>query len=618
MDKYGGWLAQKGKATGFFHMEQVGNRWWMITPEGHAYYMLAVTGAPDKEYDRCKSWGLNAIAAEPRSPEAAGKMPYTKILYFFNHGKTLPIARNAGIPPWVTFPDVFDPEWVKKCDEYAQAALAPLANDPWLIGYYIDNEPNFSGWYEVVTHLPQDAPFRKAFVEVARAYYADKPGQLAKDWKAFGASTADDLLKAEGDAPVLPELAAIWQVAVAEQAFGTIDRAAKKADPNHMNLGTRMINAVPPSPGVFVVMGKHMDVVSWNLYSLWSDRLLTQIFTLLPAIYEMTKKPILTSEFTFRGGDTRCPNTTGAPPSVPTQGDRAVGYLSYMSAVASLPFHVGVCWYKYGDDGLDLPWGRYGEDCNFGMVDGYNRPYASLVQTLRLVNGSIYELAADPVRSKECPLFYRTELMRWDLAWDAQMLMRFGQMKQPPPDPLSALLPEPRRYHQHYWVSHKSPKLTINDEGYYGWCSANMLRKLDDGQELALYCLEGFTSLPRSSWLGAGCSEPDKPFSIDSNAQMLIRRVDGQGRLRRMAIIGGSFVLEQFNQFAIRANEKVPYLDVQYDPEGKKLTITSQGSIKNVGVRDVLGWKATWNGQPVAATALPEAPSICSFAAPSP
>jgi hypothetical protein len=618
LDAYGGWLGLSGKTTGFFHVEQLQNRWWLITPAGHAFYSLSMACVPEADLAKYKMWGFNTVDSVPSSPDSKRHMPYTREVKFLELGKTLPIPIKPGLPPWVTFPDVFDPVWVEKCHQVAQQALAPYAKDPWLVGYFINNEPNFSGWYEVVTRMPTDAPFRKSFVEVARKYYADKPGQLAEDWKAFNVTKIEDLLDVEGEAPVLPELAAVWQEAVAEQAFGTIEAAARKADPNHLNLGTRMINAAPPSPAVFAAMGRHFDVISMNLYSLFSDRLLTQMFTLLPAIHAFTKKPIMTSEFTFRGGDTRCPNTIGAPPTVPTQADRAIGYLSYVSAVASLPFHVGVNWYKYDDDNPELPWGHYAEDCNFGAVDGHGRPYAALVSTMRLVNGSIYELASNPVPNPKCALFYRTELMRWDRAWDQQMFMRFGQMDTPPLDPLGDQLPEPRRYHEHYWVSHRGPRLVINDEGYYGSCSANLLRTLEDGQELALLGLQGFTSVPRTSWLGPKCQNPTKPFSIDSNAQMLHRRIDGQGRVRRMTMIGGSFVLTEFSNFVIRADGKVPYLDLVYDPDARKLAITSQGRIQNVGVSDVAGWQTTWNGRAVTAGTLPNAAGMSAFAAPTP
>ena len=617
LDAYGGWMGLGGKTTGFFHVEQVQNRWWLVTPAGHVFYTLGMAGVPDAAHPRFKSWGFNTVD-QPASPPAAGRrMPYTIGMNFLGQGKKLPIPIKPGIPPWVTFPDVFDPAWVRQCDEYARKTLAPFVQDPWLVGYFIDNEPNLSGWYEAVTRTPPSAPFRQAFVEVARRFYAGKPDQLAKDWNVWNVVKVEDLLQVEGDAPALPELAAVWQENVAEQAFGTIEAAARKIDNHHLNLGTRMINAAPPSPGVFAAMGRHVDVISMNLYSLFSDRLLTQMFTLLPAIHALTKKPIMTSEFTFRGGDTRCPNTIGAPPTVPTQADRAVGYLSYVSAVASLPFHVGVCWYKYADDSLEPPWGEYAEDCNFGVVDGGGRAYAALVSTMRLVNGSIYELASDPIPHPQCPLFYRTQLMRWDRAWDQQMFLRFGQMDVPPLDPLGDQLPEPRRYHEHYWVSHKGSRLVINDAQYYGWCSANLLRTLADGQELALLGLQGFTSLPRTSWWGPKCENSTKPFSIDSNAEMLIRRLDSQGRVRRMTMIGGSFVLTEFSNFLIRANGKVPYLDLEYDPDGKKLAITSQGQVQNVGISDVTGWQTTWNGKAVSAGTLPKTPGISAFIAPA-
>lgn len=55
-----------------------------------------------------------------------------------------------------------------------------------------------------------------------------------------------------------------------------------------------------------------------------------------------------------------------------------------------------------------------------------------------------------------------------------------------------------------------------------------------------------------------------------------------------------------------------------YDPDAKKLAITSQGQARNVGIRDVTGWQATWNGRAVTAGELPNSPGISSFTAPSP
>ncbi|MBP5636407.1 MAG: hypothetical protein J6X25_02675, partial [Bacteroidales bacterium] len=36
-DQYGGWKDVTYEATGFFRTQKVGDRWWMVDPEGHPY-----------------------------------------------------------------------------------------------------------------------------------------------------------------------------------------------------------------------------------------------------------------------------------------------------------------------------------------------------------------------------------------------------------------------------------------------------------------------------------------------------------------------------------------------------------------------------------------------------
>ncbi|MGB7157496.1 MAG: hypothetical protein WBD40_05485 [Tepidisphaeraceae bacterium] len=37
LSRFGGWKGKTLKATGFFRTERVGDRWWMIDPEGHPF-----------------------------------------------------------------------------------------------------------------------------------------------------------------------------------------------------------------------------------------------------------------------------------------------------------------------------------------------------------------------------------------------------------------------------------------------------------------------------------------------------------------------------------------------------------------------------------------------------
>jgi hypothetical protein len=619
LDAYGGWLKLKGEATGFFHTEQLGGRWWLVTPAGYAFFGLGVRKVPqDGSADRFRAWGMNcAYTGGERPPTADDNFPYMLNLRFIRQApRKLPVTRRAGLPPWLNYYDVFDPEWVTKCEEYAESHLKPHANDPLMVGYWIDNEPSFEGWYEAATHTDTDAPARKAFVEIARAYYAAQPDELVKDWAAYNVKSIEDLYKVQGDPPSIPKLSEAWQVAIAEETFSTIRRITREVDPNHLNLGVRMMSSAPPLPGVLAAMGENVDVVSMNLYSVPADRLLTQIFTVVPIMHQLTGKPIMTSEFSYRGGDTLCPNTVGAPPTVPTQTDRGIGYLSYVSAAASLPFFVGVNWYTYNDDDPLRAWHEYAEDCNFGIVDAQERPYAALVESMRLTNSAIYELAANPKPREDCPLFYNTQLMRWDKDWDAKFLQRFAGFKQPLADPLADMLPEPRRFHATYWIHHESPSLVVNDLDFVGDCQANMIQQLDDGHRLCLFGMRYFTSFRRALWFGEGCTDPDEILRLESNAQVLVRDVAADGRVRSMRVIDGSFARLNASTVAFRTDCKVAYLDVQFDHEARQVQIVTRGPVNTLGLHGIEGWGAVWNGSAAKPSSFPPPEGVMVFDCP--
>jgi hypothetical protein len=41
-DPFGGWKAKRFEATGFFRTEHDGTRWWLVTPEGHAFLSFGI------------------------------------------------------------------------------------------------------------------------------------------------------------------------------------------------------------------------------------------------------------------------------------------------------------------------------------------------------------------------------------------------------------------------------------------------------------------------------------------------------------------------------------------------------------------------------------------------
>ncbi len=41
-DAYGGFMDIKGEKTGYFHAEQINDRWSLVTPDGHAFYGIGM------------------------------------------------------------------------------------------------------------------------------------------------------------------------------------------------------------------------------------------------------------------------------------------------------------------------------------------------------------------------------------------------------------------------------------------------------------------------------------------------------------------------------------------------------------------------------------------------
>lgn len=163
--KYGGWTDLKSTATGFFHTKKLNGVWWLIDPDGNAFISKGVNHisftadrAPSLGYapyeqvtkekygdihtwaeasiQRLRTWNFNTVGAWSNS-EAFGKgMPYTMIL---------DIGASAG-SSWLkgSFFDVFSQEFRDVAERKARG-LSQVADDPFLIGYFLDNELRWDG-----------------------------------------------------------------------------------------------------------------------------------------------------------------------------------------------------------------------------------------------------------------------------------------------------------------------------------------------------------------------------------------------------------------------------------------------------------------------------------------
>lgn len=447
--RWGGWKARKlTNGSGFFRTHNDGKRWWLVDPEGYAYWSAgldcvrvdtdarynglesALTWLPDSkgEYQEIfrnddrehpgekyinylaaniirslgregwrDKWAKIALAEMKRLRfntvanwsewkfAKAAAFPYVRPMTF--------LAKRCG---WVyrDFPDVYHPEFETDAAQYA-SDLADTANDPAFIGYFLMNEPTwgFSSELPAVGML-YNTPQCQTRIELARhlkSKYADDQA-LAAQWKMPATFAKVESGKWQGvfTKEALEDLQG-FTVLMVEHYFKTISTACRKVDPNHLNLGMRWAG-IPPT---WAVQGmKFFDVFSLNCYREKLPRKEAE------KIHEMLKMPVMVGEYHFGALD------VGLPASgighLKNQTDRAKAYRVYLEDAAADPYCVGVHWFTLYDQSAI---GRFDGECyNIGFLDVCNRPYeeignaaiASHERMYRVADGSAAPFADAP------------------------------------------------------------------------------------------------------------------------------------------------------------------------------------------------------------------------------
>ena len=408
LDEYGGWQGtQVGNPDGFFRVRKIAGRWWMVDPAGNLFLAKAVAsfnpggsarqkakmkekfgnaaGWASAEIKFLKSCGFNSLGAwcareafdATNQPE---RIPYTVIvspMATFNRelkraGREANYFKNVkeGGSSY-GFPFVFFPEF-EKTAERVIAPLAKHANDPYLIGYFLDNEIQFQRGmlWKCLTAWPKEHPNRRA----AQAWLDARKGRAGCTMRDV---TEEDRLD--------------FVAHCMDLYLGTVTRILRKYDANHMFLGSRfhLWDSEMRNPACFKVAGKYMDVISINHYNHWQ-----------PEQEDMKKwetwsgKPFMVTEFYVKGEDSGLPNTTGAGWLVHTQDERGVFYQNFVNELLKSGMCVGWHWFKYGDnDPENLRADPSNRDSNKGMVTWDFQRYMPLVDRMKAINACTCNLA---------------------------------------------------------------------------------------------------------------------------------------------------------------------------------------------------------------------------------
>jgi agarase len=373
-------------ATGYFSLGQSKGRWWLVTPQGQPFYAAGIdTVAPDgsgtdqvtgicpycqtvaNDYPstsawgtatiaRLRSWGFNTMGAFSDSSDLGSQMPYE-----------VQLTMASG-------DDWFSPSFVTGVDNVAATQVAPLANDPNLIGYFTDSELNWG--------IPVGS------VDPLNEYLALPPGSP-------GLAVAQQYVgNPQG-----------FIYALATRYFQVTSAALHEYDPHHLNLGIKAEGS-EISPALLEAAQPYVDVFSMEDYALQPG--LAQVVTkswpqYLPVdsnladFEQYVKRPLMIGEYAFITPSPATPSTMpGVYLTSPTQQARAQDFENFISPLyLDSPWLVGDDWFQYVDEPQNGRPGD-GENDNFGMVNVDDQPYPTMTAAMQFMHSQTAQNRLDP------------------------------------------------------------------------------------------------------------------------------------------------------------------------------------------------------------------------------
>ncbi len=435
--RYGGWTGgRRFEALGYFGVARdADGRWWLVDPDGHLFWSFGVTCVrpgdetvvdgreflfeelPDREgryasvygryvplrgredveratvslnqlnilkrhgtleawrdhcVDRMRRWGYNTIAnwSHPL-------MHNQRLMPFVTNVSTRvgPLACHV----WEGFFDVWDERWAAAFRQSCESVAAQYRSNPWLIGYFVDNE---LPWRDMrLLDAAASASVRGRWLDHVRGRYAtlkelgEAFGRPVGDWDEVRMWRHEDL-----DAgPAGVALRKSFYDGYVERYFREVRRWLKAADPNHLYLGCRFVR-VMPAESVVEAAGRQVDVMTVNCYSLLPDPVAFETW------HRVGGRPILIGEHQLSLISERQPPQLW---TCFTARERRRFYAMFEETFARMPFSVGSHWFQWADQ---MPTGRpsNGENQVIGVVDVTDQPHAEMVEAVREIGENMY------------------------------------------------------------------------------------------------------------------------------------------------------------------------------------------------------------------------------------
>lgn len=399
--RYGGYSQHKVTGTGYFTKQKIDGRWWLIDPEGCQFLSVGVCcisiggGGHFKDLDKRRSmlkqlpperyiyknlrngdrsadfslwnlerrfgqeyeqdameltfkrmdkWGVNTIGNwSQKSLEQAGRKAFTCTMNpAYVDGSLFGLG------------DPYEADFQQKLRRSLQNLMTQYRDNPWLIGYYVGNEPTWVGAENRVCESllsGRDRAMKTVLLQYLQAY-----GDTPQSRTAFVYDTFDRYLAA-------------------------VKRIQLELDPNHMNLGYRFGNIYAVNEKVAHICAKYFDVMSFNCYAIKPDH------KLMDKLLTWTDLPMIIGEFHFGAVDRGLGQSLF---QVRNQTERGHAYRNYVETGFSHPGLVGVTYFTWNDEDI---MGRFdGENYNCGLIDVTNVPYREQTEAMMETARRLYDV----------------------------------------------------------------------------------------------------------------------------------------------------------------------------------------------------------------------------------
>jgi hypothetical protein len=436
--RFGGTTEKRMAPSGFFRIEYSEGRWWLVDPEGCAFWSAgldcvrpgegaAIVPRTEKLFsdlppqngefaaawtsgERCGIKSLDfAVANLIRAFGSNWRAQWEKLAigrlkeWRFNtvaNWSDTDLALRAGMP-YVTqlpkfpttatklfrdFPDVFDPAYEESARECAQFLLT-YKDDEYLIGYFLVNEPHWAfGEFNIASEMLEQNPETHTRRHLAQ-WLRQKYNHDVATWSATWQHSFTDFEQIESEifhrvSEVSPGARDdLWEYSkqMVRRYIETACRAMREVDSNHLDLGVRYAWV---SSELCYVGGECFDVFSINNYNMEPP------LDSIAKIAQHTGRPTIVGEYHFGATDRGLPSS--GLRRVASQQERAVAYRYYLEACAADPNTLGAHYFILNDQAL---LGRFdGENYQIGLVDCCHTPYAEFVIGVQQAHERIYEL----------------------------------------------------------------------------------------------------------------------------------------------------------------------------------------------------------------------------------